>query len=74
MLKFRFAAFLYLGLHLSFKALCLPQINRWLCLAGCHVVAQTQGYDLLCLYGSLVNFQGGGAVVKTMLCARVQIC
>ena len=63
MLECRFAGFLYLGLPLSFKAQCLPQIKGGLCLAGCHVVAQTQGYHLVC----------GGVVVKTMLCARVQI-
>ena len=40
----------------------------------CFVVAQTQGYHLVCIWGSLVKFQGGGVVVKTMLCARVQIC
>ena len=40
----------------------------------CHVVAQTQGYHLVYIWGSLVKFQGGGVVVKTMLCARVQIC
>ena len=40
---------------------------------GCHVVAQTQGYHLVCIWGSLVKFQGDGVVVKTMLCARVQI-
>ena len=57
----------------SFKAQCLPQIKGGLCLAGCHVVAQTQGYHLVCIWGSLVKFQGGGVVVKTMLCARVQI-
>ena len=39
-----------------------------------HVVAQTQGYHVVCIWGSLVKFQGGGVVVKTMLCARVQIC
>ena len=39
----------------------------------CHVLAQTQGYHLVCIWGSLVKFQGGGVVVKTMLCARVQI-
>ena len=39
----------------------------------CHVVAQTQGYHVVCIWGSLVKFQGGGVVVKTMLCARVQI-
>ena len=40
----------------------------------CPVVAKTQGYHLVCIWGSLVKFQGGGVVVKTMLCARVQIC
>ena len=30
----------------------------------CHVVAQTQGYHLVCIWGSLVKFQGGGVVVK----------
>ena len=74
MLECRFAESLYLGLPLSFKAQCLPQIKGGLCLAGCHVVAQTQGYHLVCIWGSLVKFQGGGVVVKTMLCVRVQIC
>ena len=40
----------------------------------CHVVEQSWGYHLVCIWGSLVKFQGGGVVVKTMLCARVQIC
>ena len=74
MLECRFAEFLYLGLPLSFKAQCVPQIIEELCLAGHHVVAQTQGYDLVCIWGSLVKFQEGGIVVKTMPCARVQIC
>ena len=39
-----------------------------------HVVAQIQGYHLVCIWGSLVKFQGGGVVVKTVFCARVQIC
>ena len=74
MLECRFVEFLYLGLPLSFKAQCLPQIKGALCLAGCHVVAQTQGYYLVCIWGSLIKFQGGGGVVvKTMLCARVKI-
>ena len=50
------------------------QIEEDLCLAWCHVVAQTKGYHLVCLWGSLVKFQGGGFVLKTMLCARVRIC
>ena len=47
-------------LSLSFKAQCLPQIEGVLCLAGCHIVAQTQGYHLVCIWGSLVRFQGVG--------------
>ena len=74
MLECRFAESLYLGLHLSFKAQCLPQIKGELCLACCHNVAQTQGYHLVCIWRSLVKFQGGGVVVKTMIYARVQIC
>ena len=64
MLECRFAEFLYLGLPLSFKAQCLPQIKEVLCLAGCPVVAQTQGYHLVCIWGCLVKFQGGEVVVK----------
>ena len=65
---------LYLDLPLSFKAQWLPQIKGGLSLAGCHVVAQTQGYHVVCIWGSLFKFQGNGVVVKTMLCARVPIC
>ena len=64
MLECRFAGLLYLGLPLSFKAQCLTQIKGGLCLAGCHVVAQTRGYRLVCIWGSLVKFQGSGVVVK----------
>ena len=76
MLECRFAEFLYLGLPLSVKAQILPQIKGGgeLCLAACHDIAQTQGYHLVCIWGSLVIFQGGGVVLKTMLCAKVQIC
>ena len=73
MLNCGFAEFLYRGLSLSFKAQCLRQIQRGLFLAGCHVVARTQGYHLICVWGSLVKFQGGGVVLKIMLCARVRI-
>ena len=59
-----FVECLYRGLSLFFKAQCLPQIQEGLCLAGCHVVAQTQGYHLVCIWGSLVKFQGGGIVLK----------
>ena len=65
--------FLYRGLPLSFKAQFLPQIEEGLCLAGCLVVAQTQSYHLVGIWGSLVKFQGGGVVLTTMLCARVRI-
>ena len=39
----------------------------------CPVVAQTQGYHLVCIWGSLVKFQGDGVVVKSMLCARADL-
>ena len=39
----------------------------------CPVVAQTQGYHLVCIWGSLVKSQGGGVVLKTMPCARVDL-
>ena len=32
------------------------------CLAGCHVVAQTQGYLVVCIWASWIKFQGGGVV------------
>ena len=32
--------------------------------AKCDVVAQTQGYHLVCIWGSLCKFQGGGVVLK----------
>ena len=60
MLDCGFAVFLYWGLSPFFKAQCLPKIEKGLCLAGCHVVAQTQGYYLVCIWGSLIKFQGGG--------------
>ena len=55
MLECGFVEFLYRGLPLSFKAQCLPQIKRGLSLAGGHVVAQTQRYHLVYIWGSLVN-------------------
>ena len=73
MLECRFAGFLYLGLPLSFKAQCLPQIKGGLCLAGCHVVAQIQGYHLVCIWGSLLKFQEGRVVLKAMLCAGLPL-
>ena len=69
-----FAEFLYRGLSLSFKAHGLPQIERGLHLSGSHVVAQTQGYYLVYIWGRLGKFQGGGVVLKTMICARLWIC
>ena len=65
MLEGGFAEFLYRGYP------CLSKVNvslklrgGGLCLAGCHVVAQTRGYRLVCIWGSLVKFQGSGVVVK----------
>ena len=60
MLDCGFAVFLYWGLSPFFKAQCLPKIEKGLCLAGCHVVAQTQSYYLVYIWGSLDKFQGGG--------------
>ena len=77
MLECGFAEFLYRVLPLSFKARCLPQIKEGLCLAGCHVVAQTQGYHLVCTWGSLDKFQGGGVVVQFdvfLHCYAVCLC
>ena len=74
MLNCGFAKFLYRGLSLSFKAQCLPQIERGLFLAGCHVVAQTQGLSSGMIWGRLVKFQRAGVVLRTMLCARLWIC
>ena len=57
---------------------CLSKLNVSLkyggvCLAGCHVVAQTQGYHLVCIWGSLVKFQGGGIVVNfDVFCTLMQ--
>ena len=47
-----------------FKAQFPLQIEGILCLAGCHPVAQTQDYQLVCIWGSLVKFQGGKDVLK----------
>ena len=74
MLECGCAEVFYRSLSLSFKAQCLPQIGGDLCLAGCHDVAQIQGYHLICMWGRLVKFRGGGVVLKTMLCARLWIC
>ena len=61
MLDCGFADFLCLGLPRPFKAQSIHQIEGvGLCLAGCHVVAHTQGYHLVCLWGSLIKFQGVG--------------
>ena len=73
MLECGSAVFLYRGLHLSFKAQWLPQIEKGLCLVWCHVFAPTQGYHLVCIWSSLVKIQGGGVVLRIMLCARVRI-
>ena len=62
-----------LGLSLSLKAQCLPQIESGFCVAGRCVVAKTKGYRLVYVWGRLVKFQWGGFVLKIMLCARVPI-
>ena len=56
---------------LSFKAQGFPQIERegrgggggGRCLAGCHVFARTLANHPVCIWGSLVKFQGGGVVL-----------
>ena len=63
-----------MGLPHSFKAQCFSQIKKRLCLAGCQVVAEKQGYHLVFMWGCLVKFQEGEVVVKSMLCAKRQIC
>ena len=35
-----------------------------MCLAGCHVVAQTQGYHLVRIWSGLFKFHGGGVVIN----------
>ena len=47
-----------------FKAQFPLQIKGILCLAGRHPVAQTQGYQLVFIWGSLVKFKGGKDVLK----------
>ena len=63
MLDCGFAEFLYRGLSLSFKAQCLPQIETVLCLAGCHVVAQTQAITCYA-FGEPGYISGGEVVLK----------
>ena len=55
MLDCGFAEFFHRGLSLSFKAQCLPQIGRGLCLAGCNVVVQTQGLSGM-IWGRRLKF------------------
>ena len=38
--------------------------------AKCHVVTQTQGYHLVCIWGSLIKFQGGGGLMKFLFKVR----
>ena len=66
-----------MGLPLSSKLSVSLQIERGLCLAGSHVVTKIQGYYLVCIWGSLVKFQGVGVVVKFDLfshCYAVFLC
>ena len=50
----------------------MPPLGQLIFLKGsfrrtkCPVVAQTQGNHLVCIWGSLVKFEAGGVVVKTM--------
>ena len=37
----------------------------------CLVVAQTQGYHLVCIWSVVVKFHGGGVVLKRMLSVRL---
>ena len=46
-------------------------------MCGCHVVARTQGYHLVCIWGSPVKFQGDGVVLKVDVfshCYAVFLC
>ena len=46
---------------------------RWV--GGCEPVAQTQGYQMVCIWGSLVaKFQGDGEVLKCLVFAGLWIC
>ena len=74
MLNCGFSEFFHWGLSLSFKAQCPPQIERHLCLAGYHVVAQTRGLSSGIIWNRLVKFQRAGVVLRTLLCARLVIC
>ena len=49
-LDYGFNEFLSLGLYLSFKARCLPQIVEGLCLAGNPVLTKTKGI-IWCAFG-----------------------
>ena len=39
----------------------------------CQLVAQTQGYQLVCIWGSLVEFREGGVLLKNLFCAGLWI-
>ena len=65
------------GLPLSSKLRISLQIEWGLCLAVSNVVAKTQGYYLVCIWGSLAKFQEVGVVVKFDLfshCYAVFLC
>ena len=72
MLDCGFAEFLHRALHLSFGAKSLPQMEEGLYLAGCHDVAQTQDYYLVCNWSSLIKLQGCG-VVSNLTCFRTVV-
>ena len=58
---------------MSFKVQCFPQIKGGLCLAACHVLVQTQGYHLECIWGSLVKFQGGWGCCKVRVTRAIKV-
>ena len=65
MLDCLFAEFLYRAYPYLSKLSVSLKIERRFCLAGCHVVAQTQGYHLVCIgVAWLISRGGGGVVVK----------
>ena len=52
------------GLIPVFQSSVSPSNWGGLGLAGCQLIVQTQGYQLVCIWGSLVKFQGGGVVLN----------
>ena len=59
---------IYANLFEQKKASQLISFEKGFRQAKCHVVSQTRGYYLVYIWGSLDKFQGGGVVLKSMLC------